>query len=172
MEPVLVAWATRSGSTEELARVVAEVLRAEGLTVDLRPVQEVRAIRSYGAVVLAAALYMGRLHKDARRFLAGQRDALRQIPVALFVPGPVEKREKDFAGSRKQLDKELARYPWLVPVAHHVVGGAFNLAKLGFPWKLIPFFQRVPASDARDWVEIRALAGEVAAKLQGHAVRV
>lgn len=172
MEPVLVAWATRSGSTEESARFVAGVLREQGLTVDLKPVGDAPSIEAYGAVILIAALYMGRLHRTARQFLTAHRDHLMRVPVALFVPGPVEKREKDFAGSRRQLEKELARFPWLVPAAHHVIGGAFNPANLSYPWKLIPFLRKIPLSDARDWVEIRARAVQVAAALQSHAVGV
>ena len=172
MEPVLVAWATRSGSTEELARFIAEALREHGLTVDVEPIGKVRSIEPYGALVVAAALYIGRLHRDARRFLKAQREGLMRVPVALFVPGPMQKSEKDFAGSRKQLENELARFPWLVPVAHHVVGGKFDPANLGPPWRLIPFLRRAPISDARDWAEIHAQAAQVAAALQKHAVGV
>ena len=86
---VLVVFATRSGSTEELARNVAEALAESGLETETRPIRKVDSLQSYGAVVVAAALYMGRLHSDARKFLAAHHDALKARPVALFVPGPV-----------------------------------------------------------------------------------
>lgn len=59
---------------------------------------------------------MGRLHKDARQFLSQYRRAPAKIPVALFVPGPVGRREKDREGARPALDKELARFLWLKPM--------------------------------------------------------
>ena len=163
---VLVTYATRSGSTEEVARAVAEVLRERGLVVEFQPVRSVHAIEHYSAVVLAAPLYMFRLHKHARRFLSAHRGALMKVPVALFVPGPVKKDEKDWTLARQHLDKELAKFPWLSPIASHIVGGKFDPAKLGFPLNLIPALRKMPASDARDWTTIRGLAIDLAAMLQ------
>ena len=168
MEPVvLVTYATRSGSTEELALVVAEVLRERQLAVETQPVGSVHDVEQYFAVVLAAPLYMFRLHKDARRFLSAHRGPLMKVPVALFVPGPVQKDEKDWIGARQQLDKELAKFLWLSPIARHIVGGKFDPAKLSFPFNLIPALSKMPASDVRDWPAIRSLAGELATTMQG-----
>lgn len=161
---VLVAYATRYGSTEETARMVAAVLGAEGLAVDVAAVDTLTTCKPYAAVVLAAALYMGRLHKNARRFLSKQREELMQIPVALLVPGPVGREEKQFTEARQQVDKELARLPWFHPIALQIVGGKWDPAKLEFPfnWTL----RKVPASDARDWSAIRGWAREMAGTLR------
>jgi menaquinone-dependent protoporphyrinogen oxidase len=90
-----------------------------------------------------------------------------KVPVALFVPGPVQKDEKDWIGARQQLDKELAKFLWLSPIARHIVGGKFDPAKLSFPFNLIPALRKMPASDVRDWPAIRSLAGELATTMQG-----
>jgi len=164
MEPLLVAFATKTGSSEEVACFVAEALRNHGLNVDLLSVRDVHSLDQYGAIVLVAALYIGRLHKDVRRFLAALRASLINRPVALLVLGPVENREKDFVAARQQLDKELGRFPWLSPVASHIVGGRFDPAKLSFPFNLT--LKKIPASDARDWTAIRALVDELATVLQ------
>jgi len=167
MQPViLVTYATRSGSSEEVAQVVADVLRQNGLAIEVQPAKAVHSLELYSAVVLAAALYMGRLHKHARRFLTAHSVALSKLPVALFVLGPVQNVEKDWAGAQQQLDKELTRFPWLTPFAQHIVGGKFDPATMGFPFNLIPFLRRIPASDVRDWPAIRALASDLAVRLQ------
>jgi menaquinone-dependent protoporphyrinogen oxidase len=163
---VLVAYATRSGSTAELAHTVAEVLREYGMKADVLPAREVRSVLEYDAVVVVAALYIGRLHRDARHFLDRYRQWLKELPVALFVPGPVQNVEKDFAAARQQLDKQLMRWPWLSPVAAQVVGGVWNPANLGFPYNWIPALRRMEATDARNWEQIRAAARDVAACLQ------
>lgn len=168
MEPVvLVAYATKGGSTAELANVLAEVLREDGMAAEVRQAREVQELEPYSAVVLAAALYMGRLHRDARRFLEKHRAQLEKMPVALIVPGPVQDVEKDWAGAREQLDKEQARYPWLSPVARHIVGGVFDPARLGFPYTLIPALRRMKPMDARDWAAIRGMARAMALNLEG-----
>lgn len=98
--PVLVAYATRYGSTQEVAEAVAATLREGGLEADVRPMQEVRTLEGHRAVVLGAPLYMGHLHKDADTFLSRYREALAERPVAIFALGPLSNdREIPLAGT-------------------------------------------------------------------------
>ena len=86
--------------------------------------------------------------------------------MAIFALGPVHDPydEEEWQDSRAQLDKELAKFPWLAPVALAIFGGKYDPAKLRFPINL--FAGNEPASDLRDWTAIRAWARELAAKLQ------
>ena len=162
---VLVGYATRYGSTQEVAEAIGETLRENGLGIEVRPMRDVRTLEGYGAVVLGAALYMYRWHKDARRFLSRHRKALKELPVAIFALGPVKspRDEEEWRGSRDQLDSELAKHPWLEPVAVEIFGGKFDPAALRFPLNV--FAGSEPASDIRDWTAIRAWAGNLAANL-------
>ena len=163
---VLVAYASLQGSTQEVAEAVAATLRERGLQVDLQPAREVRNLDGYSAVVLGTALYMFRLHKDARRFLTQHREVLTKRPVAIFAMGPFNNDEKEWQAVRAQLDKELAMFPWFAPIAHEVFGGKFDPAKLRFPYNLVPYLRRLPASDIRDWKAINAWASSIAEKLE------
>ena len=170
-DSILVAYATRYGSTQEVAEAVAATLREHGLEVDLQPMRKVRALEGYRAVVLGAPLHISSLHKDAQRFLSQHREALSEWPVAVFALGPTHADEQERQGSRAQLEKELAKYPWLTPVALEMFGGKYDPAKLRFPDTLIAALPAsplhgLPASDARDWTAIRAWAGSLAAQLQ------
>ncbi len=162
---VLVAYATRYGSTQEVAEAVAATLRERGLEVDIQPMQQVRTLEEYRAVVLGSPLYMFRWHKDARRFVARHREALMERPVAIFALGPIHTDEKEWQGSREQLEKELAKFPWLRPVALELFGGKFDPAKFRFPYNL-PALKRMQTSDIRDWTAIRAWASTLATELQ------
>ncbi|HEX6383591.1 MAG TPA: flavodoxin domain-containing protein [Anaerolineae bacterium] len=51
---ILVAYATRYGSTQEVAQVVAAMLREGGLEVEIQPMRKVRSLEGYRAVVLGA----------------------------------------------------------------------------------------------------------------------
>jgi menaquinone-dependent protoporphyrinogen oxidase len=163
---VLVGYATRYGSTQEVAEAVAATLRECGLAVEIRPLREVRTLAGYSAVVIGAALYMFRWHKDARRFLSRHRQALTERPVAVFALGPVHDPhdEEEWQDSRAQLDKELAKFPWLTPDVLEVFGGKYDPTKLRFPISL--FAGQEPATDIRDWTAIRAWARNLAAKLE------
>jgi menaquinone-dependent protoporphyrinogen oxidase len=154
--PVLVAYATKAGSTREVADAVARTLREHGLEADVRPVTEVGTLAPYGAVVLGTALYTGRVHRDARRFLSSHREQLAERPLAVFALGPKTLDDDAVASSRAQLDRALAPYAELRPELVAIFGGVVDPARLHFP------FNRMPASDARDWDAIRAWADEVA----------
>jgi len=163
---VLVAYATRYGSTQEVAEAVAATLREQGLEVDFSPMREVRTLEQYRAVVLGAPLYMFRWHKDALHFLARHHEAITQRPVAIFALGPFHAEEKEYREVRGQLDKELAKFPWLTPRAIAIFGGKFDPQKLTFPYNLVPGLKHMPVSDVRDWAAIRAWASDLAAQFQ------
>lgn len=165
---VLVGFATRSGSTREVAEAIAAVLREDGLVVTCEPLRQVRTVEGYGAVVLGAPLYMFRWHKDALRFLSRHRQALTARPAAVFALGPFHVDEKEFQDARGQLDKELLKFPWFTPVATEVFGGKFDPATLRFPMNLLPALKQMPASDIRDWAAIRAWAHGLAAQFQAN----
>jgi menaquinone-dependent protoporphyrinogen oxidase len=161
---VLVAYATKKGSTCEVAQAVAERLAERDVDVHLEPAREVESLAGVDSVVLGGALYMGRLHPDARRFLKHHRKALAALPVAVFAMGPLTLEQRDVDGSRRQLDRALSAAPEIQPVSVAIFGGVVDPSKLRFP------FNRMPASDARDWDAIRAWAEEVATMLAGSEV--
>jgi len=164
---VLVAYATRYGSTKEVAEAVATALQARGVTAEVTPAAKVGPVDGYGAVVLGTPLYFGALHKDARALLERSREALAGTPLALFALGPI-KADDGVEGSRRQLDVALAKLPWFSPVATAVFVGAYDPARLGFKDKMVTALPASPlhgevAHDERDWEEIRAWAQGVAA---------
>jgi len=154
---ILVAYGSTHGSTSEVASALAATLAEEGLRVDLRPAGEVRDLAGYDGVVLGGALYMSRLHKDVRRLLKRFRAELARLPVAVFAMGPLTAEAKDIAGSRKQLDRALAKVPEVRPVSIAVFGGVVRPEELHFP------FSKMPEGDARDWDAIEDWGKEVAA---------
>lgn len=157
---VLVAYATKRGSTREVAEAIAETLGQQGVDVSVRPAGDVGELDTYDGVVVGGALYMGRWHADARRFLKRHRQALAELPLAIFGMGPLENEEHDVEGSRKQLDRALGATPELEPVSVAIFGGVIDPEKLRFP------FNRMPASDARDWDAIRIWAEHLATALE------
>ncbi len=154
---VLVAYATMSGSTQEIAESVSQELNRLGLTVEVHPCREVTDLKEYRAVILGAPLYMFRLHKDAVHFLKRHQKQLVHLLVAVFAGGPYgPNAAADALEVRKNLDAELGKFTWLQPISVQLVGGRFDPARLRFPYNLIPALKGSPTSDARDWAEIQA----------------
>jgi menaquinone-dependent protoporphyrinogen oxidase len=81
--------------------------------------------------------------------------------MAIFALGPLTTDNAAKQRSRRQLDKELEKYPWLKPVALEMFVGKYD------PSQQRGFFDRfVPASDRREWNVIRAWANALPAQLQ------
>ena len=162
---VLVGYATRYGSTQEVAETVAATLRECELAVDIQPLREVRTLAGYSAVVLGAPLFMFHWHKDALQFLSRHQKALLERPVAVFVLGPVHDPydTQEWQDSHAQLDKELSKFPWFKPIALELFGGKYDPAKLRPPINWLA--GKEPASDLRDWTAIRLWASDLAAKI-------
>jgi menaquinone-dependent protoporphyrinogen oxidase len=157
---VLVVYASKHGSTEQVARKVAEKLRDAGYTTRVEQARAAKDLDGARAVVVGGSIYTGRWHHDAHRFLRRHRKELRTLPFAVFALGPAEKTAKAFAESRRQLDHALAGLGDLEPRAVAVFGGVVDPRVLRFP------FNRMAERDLRDWEEIRAWARELPAELE------
>jgi menaquinone-dependent protoporphyrinogen oxidase len=155
--PLLVAYATKHGSTQEVAAAIAESLREQGLEVEVQPAANVDDLTSYAGVVLGGALYTGRLHADARRFLRRHYKALEGLPVAVFAMGPPTTESPQVEGSWKQLRHALSGVPRVQPISTAIFGGVVDPSGLHFP------FNHMPASDARNWESIDSWSRELAA---------
>src|SRR5260370_14075205 len=85
MNKILVTYATRAGSTFEVAARVAEVLRAAGATVDVKYVTAVHELEGYDAVVVGSSIRMGRWLPEAVAFVQAHRETLSHIPTTYFL---------------------------------------------------------------------------------------
>jgi len=161
---ILVAYASKRGSTAEIAETVAATLRREGLGVCLEKAEEVQSLEPYDAVVLGSAVYMKRWRGDARHFLKKHRKALKQTPFWVFSSGPVgdpAKGNPEWAEPPKIIEKveELGGRE------HVVFGGCLPADPQGFVEKAM--VEGIPREfrDRRDWAEIRGWAKAIAGAL-------
>jgi menaquinone-dependent protoporphyrinogen oxidase len=156
---ILVAYATKHGSTHEVAEAVAARLREHDLDVQVRPAAEVDDVSHFDGVVLGSAIYTGRLPIAARRFLKHHQKALSATRFAVFAMGPRTTESKEIEASRAQLELALAKVPEVTPVSVEIFGGVVDPTKLSFP------FSHMLASDARDWDRIACWSDTISAQL-------
>jgi menaquinone-dependent protoporphyrinogen oxidase len=148
---VLVVYATKHGSTREVAEAISATLQEHGAEVELRSARDVRErIGGRDLIVLGGAIYSGRWHNDAHRFLKRHRKELLNVPVAVFGMGPRNSSEDAWRRSRGQLDRALAKREWLRPATVALFGGVDPPKREGEARR-----------DLRDWDAVRAWAGEV-----------
>jgi menaquinone-dependent protoporphyrinogen oxidase len=162
---VLVAYASKRGSTEEIARAVAETLRNGWLDVDCLPAADVGKLDAYDAVVLGSAVYMRRWRGDARRFLREHAKGLERLPFWVFSSGPVGEPSQDNP-SWLEPAKTIAQAARLGARGHVVFGGRVPAEPHGPIERAMA--ENCPAEyrDRRDWDEIRTWAAGVARELR------
>jgi menaquinone-dependent protoporphyrinogen oxidase len=173
---VLVAYATRHGSTAGIADRIANDLRAAGLSVDARSVDEVDDVGSYDAFVIGSAAYMFHWLKPARRFVKRHRAVLAERPVWLFSSGPLGTDLVDEEGNdvlEASRPKEFAELEDLLhPRGERVFFGAWDpdapTVGAGERFlRLLPASEEaMPAGDFRDWPTVDAWAAEIAEALR------
>lgn len=164
---VLVTYASKNGSTEEIAETIADELTSHGLEVICRSAYEGGA-EGMDAVILGSAVYAGRWLRPARRFLKAEADRLRNVPFWLFSSGPFGEQaahpsEEDLRWQEPQ--KVMSRAEELGVRGHVVFGGRLPVDPHGFIESAMVRNTPDDSRDARDWTQIRAWASAVAREL-------
>ena len=165
---VLVACASKYGATAEIAEKIGEVLRGEGLQVDVLSADKVKDVNPYQGVVLGSAVYIGGWRKEAVEFIKANEAILAERPVWIFSSGP--------AGEGDPL--ELLKgwlYPAKVqsfidrikPIDITVFHGVVDSEKLNMPTMALMKMIKWSEGDFRDWDAITAWAKGIAEKVRG-----
>lgn len=165
---LLVAYASKHGSTAEIAEAVAERLRESDLGVDVAEAGDVEGLDPYDAVVLGSAVYMKRWRGEARRFLRRHGEALSKRPFWVFSSGPVGEPTDDEADSGWLEPAKVVEQVERLGARGHVVFGGRVPTDARWPHQRA-MAQNTPPEyrDRRDWDEIRAWAADIASELQG-----
>lgn len=159
---VLVAYATKHGSTQGIAERIAEKLRQLGKEAEARPVDAVKDPGSYEAFVIGSAIYFGSWLKEATEWVHRNQAVLVQRPVWLFSVGPLG---TDFMDDEQQ-PKEKAEFQQTIrPRDHRVFFGVLDHNRLSFAERMMVKAVRAPEGDFRNWKAIDTWAASIARDL-------
>ncbi|MCW4029979.1 MAG: hypothetical protein NWE92_10090 [Candidatus Bathyarchaeota archaeon] len=130
MNKVLIAFATKSGATEDTAQLIADTLQNQyALDVDLVDLRRNGHpdFSAYGSVVVASGIRMGKWYKEALQFL---KSNFEDKNVALFVSAMYqgENPETYPAAVERYLEMVAKEYLAVKPVAMEVFGGRMKFA--------------------------------------------
>ena len=167
---VLITYATRYGSTKEVAEKIAQIFINNGFNVDTLPCKKVETIEKYQFIVIGTPYYIGNMLKDAKNFLLKNQDILSRKPIAFFALGPIGNTEKELNDTQNQLDKDLKQFSWFKPFSTVMFGGKYNPEKLHFLDKFLTLppaspLHNLAANDARNWEDIKDWAEKLTATL-------
>ncbi len=157
---ILVAYASGSGSTAEVAEAIARTLQGDdaGVEVEVQSVTAVTEVASYSALVLGSSIRFGRWLPDAIQFIERFRSQMSNIPVAYFTTCLVmindNSENQRVVLSYMEPVRQLA--PEVTPVGIGLFAGSLA-PELG---RIVPGGAG-PYGDYRDWEAIAAWAKEI-----------
>ena len=159
---LLIAYASKHGSTQGIAERIAEKLRQLGKKAETRSVDTVEDPESYEALVIGSAIYYGSWLKEATEWVHRNQAVLAQHPVWLFSVGPLGTEVHD----AEQQPKEMTEFQQAIrPREQRIFFGALDHSHLSFAERVMVKAVRAPEGDFRDWQAIDAWAASIAQDL-------
>jgi len=157
---ILVAYASKYGSTGGIAETIGKELCREGATVDILQVKNAIDVNSYQGVIIGSAVYMGKWLPDATDFVKTNCEMLQRVPVAYFMAcmtlhNPTEENRRTVLA---YLNPVLKAIPDVKPVKIGTFAGALDYNNLSWLNKKILKSKGTPEGDFRDWKAIHAWA--------------
>ena len=159
-QKILVTYATRAGSTAEIAAAIGETLAARGFSVEVKPVKHVASLSEYQVVVLGSAIRMGSWLPEMVKFIQGNQSALDALPTALFTVHMLNAGEGE--------DSRAARAAYTAPIRallpdapEAFFSGVMDFSRLSFLDRFIAKMVKAGESDQRDWEKVRAWANTI-----------
>ncbi len=161
---ILVAYATRTGSTAEVADMIARHFCVVGLSAEARAVTEVTSLEGYSGAVLGSAVRYASWLPEMTDFISQNRGALSAMPVAYFTMHMLA------LGDDPSVAAERAKYTanardLITPADEAFFEGMIDPARLSFFDRLAVRLVKSPVGDRRDWDRIAAWADELAPQL-------
>jgi menaquinone-dependent protoporphyrinogen oxidase len=157
---ILIAYATRYGSTREVAQAVGKVLQEAGAEVDVLNIQDITDITPYQGVIIGSAARMGKLYASAVKFVNKHAKELVRVPTAYFYVGTT--MNQDTLENRKKAGEVLEPLRKAKePESIGFFGGKVDPAKLEPFWRFIVSFVKEGAmapGDYRDWNAVNSWA--------------
>jgi menaquinone-dependent protoporphyrinogen oxidase len=162
---LLVAYASRAGSTGEVAQAIADRLCARGFNTEVRPVDAVKTLEGFDAVVLGSAIRYGAWLPEMLKFMQAQRSALAALPAAVFTMHMQALDDSEASRQTRSVYGQPVR-ALLVPRDEAFFAGMVDPARLSFFERLAVKMVKSPVGDRRDWPRIHAWADGLTGKLQ------
>jgi menaquinone-dependent protoporphyrinogen oxidase len=154
---VLVTYASKAGSTAEVAEAIARTLSGKGLAVEVKQIEHVKNLDGYKTVVVGTCIRMGRWLPEAVKFVEKNQGVLKTLPTAFFQVS-AGMREMTQAAKEEALGYSQPVRDLLEPVSMGLFAGKMDFSKLSLLDRTISKMVGSVEGDWRDWEAIRSWA--------------
>jgi len=150
---ILIAYATRTGSTVEIAAAIGKSLSEKGFSVDVEPVEDNPSPDGYQAVIMGSAIRMGSWLPEAVEYVEINQFVLERMPVALFTVHMLNTREDEESRNNRFAYLSKIR-PLLNDPEEVYFEGKMDFSRLSFLDRMIAKMVDAEEADHRDWERI------------------
>lgn len=163
---VLIAYASKHGSTAEIAKKIEENLNHAGFECTTTPVNQVKDLSGFQAIILGTGLYMGQWQKEAVQFVKRNMAPLADQKVWIFTSGPTgEGDPMKLVNGRLYPEGLRDTIEGIKPKEITVFHGSIALSKLNGFEKWIINKVKAAIGDFRNWQSISIWADGIANSL-------
>ena len=164
---LLVTYASKYGSTAEIAKVIGKELEKRSYEVEVKPVKDIDSLAGYDGFVIGSAVYAGGWMKPAAKFLQSNRDLLAERPVWLFSSGPTGQGDPNELMDGWNFPEKLEEVLEIInPKDVILFHGKIDIDSLNFAERMIIKSVKATVGDYRDWLVIRGWAARIDLDLQ------
>lgn len=164
---VLIGYASRFGSTRDIAKRIGEAVRADGIDVDVRSVDQISGIDGYDAVVFGSGVYDGSWTAQATELMRRHAATLARKPVWLFSVGSFGDQHPIVGGFIKKEPREIGEFEEAIhPRGYRVFAGVVNLEHWPAWGRLLFEALGGHTGDNRRWPDIDVWAKNIAQELR------
>lgn len=161
---VLVTYATKHGSTTDIAWSIANSFFDSGIRADVKKIQNVEDVRPYRLVIVGTPIYDNQILPEVLTFAELHTDWLEKRKVAVFVVGRTLKEpDSETLIRTERMLSRLKNYINIFDTG--MFAGKISPKNLPIKERLEEVFGEKKTGDFRDWEEIGSWAKELEKKV-------
>lgn len=157
---ILVTYATRAGSTAEIAAAIGKQLGQRGYAVDVKPVKARPDLEDYQGIILGSAIRMGSWLPEAVRYVKENQDKINAVPAALFTVHMLNTGDDEESRANRLAYLDKVR-PLLDDADEVFFEGKMDFSNLSLFDRFVAKMVDAVEADNRDWERIRGWAAQV-----------
>ncbi len=160
---VLVLYASKYGSTKEMAERIGQTFIESGMTTTIKNIKEAESPEEYDVIIIGSAVYVGKWRGEASKYLKKYQEILARKKVWFFSSGPTGVGDPQELTEGWKFPAGLADVTKRInPVDIALFHGAVDIKKLGFLMKWMVKKVKAPIGDFRKWDQVDIWAANIA----------
>lgn len=168
---ILIIYASRYGSTAEIAEKIGNYIAEEGPEVEVLSYMEITDLHQYDAIIVGSPIRYEGWMPAAKAFVLDNLEYLNKIPVAYFFSclALAIRTEGTERKAAQYAEKLRVLSPQVKPIDIGRFSGVLEFSKMSLPLRIIfrifGMIIGLKEGDYRDWDEIRRWSKNISSKL-------